>query len=195
MSFQPILSKRLFIFSAPSGAGKTTIARHLLGQYNFLQFSVSATTRPRRLNEIHGRDYYFLSREEFESAIQDHQLAEYEEIFGNYYGTLHSEIHRSLEVGKSLIFDIDVKGALSLQRSYQHDALLIFVAPPSLEELQQRLRARNTESEEQLALRLERVAMEMSEQHKFDEIIVNDDLDRALAEARALVRKYAQIPE
>jgi guanylate kinase len=182
--------KRLVIFSAPSGAGKTTIARHLLDQYPQMTFSVSATTRPRRPQETHAKDYYFLSKEEFEMAIANGELAEYEQIFGNYYGTLKREINTALEVGKVLVFDIDVKGALSLQRAYPDDSLLIFVAPPSMDVLKQRLRERNTESEEQLQLRFARAEMELQEQHKFDEIIVNDNLDQAFNAARELMQKY-----
>jgi guanylate kinase len=185
-----MLQKRLFIFSAPSGAGKTTIARHLLAQYSQMRFSVSATTRPRRGEELHAKDYYFLSKQEFEVAIANNDLAEYEQIFGNYYGTLKSEINSALEAGKILVFDIDVKGALSLQRAYPDDALLIFVAPPSMEILKQRLTERNTESEEQLQLRLARAEMELQQQERFDEIIVNDNLEQAFHAARELVRKY-----
>ncbi|MCS6807313.1 MAG: guanylate kinase [Bacteroidota bacterium] len=184
-------SKRLFVFSAPSGAGKTTIARHLLDTYAFMQFSVSATTRPRREHEVDGKDYYFLSVEEFEAAIQRGELIEYERIFGNYYGTLRSEVERALAANKVLVFDIDVNGALSLQKAYPRESLLIFVAPPSMEVLAQRLRARNTESQEQLALRLARAEMELQQQSRFDEVIVNDDLNRAFAHARCLVERYA----
>jgi guanylate kinase len=183
--------KRLFIFSAPSGAGKTTIAKHLLAQYSHLTFSVSATTRPPRLpQEVHAKDYYFFTKEEFAQAIEKKELAEYEQIFGNYYGTMKSEINAALEAGKALVFDIDVKGALSLQHAYPDDALLIFVAPPSMEILKQRLRERNTESEEQLQLRLARAEMELQQQEKFDEIIVNDNLEQAFQAARDLVQKY-----
>ncbi|MFY8001930.1 MAG: guanylate kinase [Candidatus Kapaibacteriota bacterium] len=186
--------KRLFIFSAPSGAGKTTIAKHLLTQYDFMRFSISATTRARRPQETHAKDYYFLSLAEFEEAVRHGDLAEHEQIFGNYYGTLRSEIDSALRDGKSLVFDIDVKGALSLQRAYPSESLLIFVAPPSMEVLTRRLTERNTESDEQLKLRLERAAMELAEQDKFDEIIVNDDLERAFADARAIVEQYAPLP-
>jgi guanylate kinase len=183
--------KRLFIFSAPSGAGKTTIARHLLEQFPQMKFSVSATTRSRRAQETHAKDYYFLSKEEFENAIQNNELAEHEQIFGNHYGTLKSEIDSALNEGKILVFDIDVKGALSLQRAYPNDALLIFVAPPDMETLKQRLRERNTESEEQLQLRFARAEMELQAQDKFDEIIVNDNLEKAFHAARELVHKHA----
>jgi guanylate kinase len=182
--------KQLFIFSAPSGAGKTTIARHLLEQYpQQMTFSISATTRHKRPSEQHGRDYYFLSRAEFEASIERGEFAEYEEFFGNYYGTLKSEITRALAAGKCLVFDVDVKGALSLKRAYPEESLLIFVAPPSMEELRQRLRARNTESEEQLHLRFARAEMEMAEQRAFDVTIVNDDLARAFRAARELAER------
>jgi guanylate kinase len=184
-------SKRLFVFSAPSGAGKTTIARHILDRYDFTRFSVSATTRAKRPNEVHGRDYYFLTPEEFETAIAERKLAEYEQIFDNYYGTLNSEIETAFAAGKALVFDIDVKGALSLERAYPDDTVLIFIAPPTIAELERRLTMRNTESDEQLALRLERVATELAEQDKFHEVIVNDDLEQAFAEARAIVERYA----
>ena len=183
--------KRLFIFSAPSGAGKTTIAKHLLTRFPFMKFSISATTRARRAQETHGKDYYFLSVEEFEAAIERGELAEYERIFGNYYGTLKSEINAALDAGKCLIFDIDVKGALSLQRAYPDDALLVFVAPPSMEALARRLSERNTESSEQLSLRLARAEMELAEQDKFDELIVNDNLEQAFADARAIVERFS----
>ncbi len=181
--------KKLFIFSAPSGAGKTTIARHLLERYPQMTFSVSATTRLRRPNEVHGRDYYFLSREEFEASITRDEFAEYEEFFGNYYGTLKSEINRALEAGLYPVFDIDVKGALSLKRSYPQESLLIFVAPPSMDELRRRLSARNTESEEQLQLRLARAEMELAQKDVFDVIIVNEDLESALQAARELAER------
>jgi guanylate kinase len=185
--------KRLFIFSAPSGAGKTTIARHLLERYPQMTFSISATTRPKRPNEEHGRDYYFLSRADFEAAIERSEFAEYEEFFGNYYGTLKSEVQSALQAGKCLVFDVDVKGALSLRRAYPEDSLLIFVAPPSMDELRHRLRARNTESEEQLQLRFARAEMEMAEQDTFDEIIINDDLERAFEAARMLAEREMRV--
>ncbi len=158
-----------------------------------MKFSISATTRPRREKETHAKDYYFLSKGEFQTALRANELAEYEEIFGNFYGTLKSEINAALSEGKLLVFDIDVKGALSLQRAYPDDSLLIFVAPPSMEILQQRLTERNTESAEQLRLRLARAEMELQEQGKFDEIIVNDTLEHSFQAARELVYKYARL--
>lgn len=184
--------KQLFVISAPSGAGKTTIARHLLTKFPFMAFSVSATTRSQRPNEENGRDYYFLSRDDFERRIAHGDLVEHEEIFGNLYGTLISEIEKSLGVGKLLVFDVDVKGALSLKRAFPDEALLIFIAPPSFEKLEQRLESRNTESQEQLKLRLSRAEMEISMQSEFDAVIINDNLERAFAEAEALVLEQSE---
>jgi guanylate kinase len=183
--------QRLFIFSAPSGAGKTTIARHLLESYpERMTFSISATTRAKRAGEEHGRDYYFLSREEFQAAVARGEFAEHEEFFGNYYGTFKAEVQRALDAGQFVVFDVDVKGALSLQRAYPNDALLIFVAPPSMDELRRRLSARKTETAEQLELRFARAVMEMSEMGKFDVVIMNNDLDLALSFARTLAEEH-----
>ena len=181
--------RRLIVLSAPSGAGKTTVARYLLETIPGAVFSVSATTRPRRNGEIDGRDYHFLSREEFERKIAQGELVEYEEIFGNYYGTLRSATEDALRRGSVMIFDVDVKGALSLKRAYPDDTFLLFIAPPSLEELERRLRHRGTETEEQIRRRLERAAMEMSYRDQFDATIVNDDLARTLEQTQALVEQ------
>lgn len=183
-------AKRLFIFSAPSGAGKTTITRHLLQQFPDLCFSISATTRPCRPGEVHGREYYFLPRETFERHIADGDLVEYEEIFGNLYGTLKSEIQRAIDLGKYLVFDVDVKGALALKKAFPEDALLIFIAPPDIDKLRERLQARNTESDEQLQLRLARAEMEMDRQGEFDIIIINDDLQTSLNEAEQIIAAH-----
>lgn len=182
--------KRLFIFSAPSGAGKTTITQYLLQRFPSLCFSISATTRQQRPGEVHGRNYYFLTREEFEQRIANSELAEYEEIFGNLYGTLKSEIQRALDEGRHLVFDVDVKGALALRNAFPDDSLLIFIAPPDLDKLRERLSARNTESEEQLRLRLARAEMEMERQNEFDILLINDDLATALDEAEQVVAAH-----
>lgn len=181
--------RRLIVLSAPSGAGKTTVARHLLETIPEAVFSVSATTRPRRNGEIDGRDYHFLSREEFERKISEGELIEYEEIFGNYYGTLRTPTEEALRQGNVMIFDVDVKGALSLKHAYPDDTFLVFIAPPSLEELELRLRHRGTETEEQIRRRLERAAMEMNYRDQFDATIVNDDLSYTLKQAHALVER------
>ena len=180
---------KLIVISAPSGAGKTTIAREILKRNPSCAFSVSATTRPMRAGEVDGRDYFFLSREEFERRVHAGEFVEWEEIFGNLYGTLRSEIDRALLAGRHLLFDVDVKGGLSIKRHYPH-ALLIFIEPPSLEVLRQRLHNRHTEDAATLARRMERVAMEMETGKAFDRHCVNDDLGRAVEEVQGLVQEY-----
>jgi guanylate kinase len=152
-----------------------------------LGFSVSATTRNKRPAEVHGRDYFFLSREEFKNRIAADDLIEYEEIFGNYYGTLKSVVQEALNRGEFLIFDVDVKGALSLRKAFPDDTLLLFVSPPDLETLAVRLRNRHTETEEQISLRLSRAEMEMGHRDQFDHVLVNDDLHKTLEKAVEIV--------
>lgn len=184
--------KHLIVLSAPSGAGKTTVARHLLSAFPFLRFSVSATTRPKRAGEVHGKDYFFLSRDEFRHAIEQNDLIESEEIFGNYYGTLRSIVSEAVARGEFLVFDVDVKGALSLRAAFPDDTLLIFVAPPDLETLAARLRSRHTESEEQIEMRLARAEMEMGHRDRFDHVLVNAVLTDTLARAEQLVREHTE---
>ena len=172
--------------SSPSGGGKSTIARHLMGIFRNLSFSVSATTRDMRPGETHGKEYYFISKTEFQSKIKQCDLIEYEELFGNYYGSLKSATDEAIVNDKYLIFDVDVKGALSLQKLYPKEALLIFVAPPSMEVLEQRLRNRGTENEEQIQKRIARAEMEMSQKELFDYVIVNDILEDTLKEAEKI---------
>jgi guanylate kinase len=181
------MPKQLIVISAPSGAGKTTVARHLLQRFPQLRFSVSAATRPKRPGEVDGRDYFFWSREQFEQAIARGELVEYEEIFGHLYGTLRSQVEQALSAGEFLLFDIDVKGALALRRAYPEQTFLIYVAPPSIEELERRLRQRGTESEEQIRRRLERAAMELQFQDHFDVVIRNEQLEQTLARAEQIV--------
>lgn len=184
--------KHLIVLSAPSGAGKTTVARHLLSTFPQLRFSVSATTRPMRAGEVHGRDYFFLQREEFREAIKQGDLIEYEEIFGNYYGTLRSAVSQAVQRGDFVVFDVDVKGAVSLRSAFPDDTLLLFIAPPSLEVLATRLRSRHTETEEQITLRLARAEMEMGHQDQFDIVLVNDDLQATVRRAEGLVREHVE---
>ena len=175
---------KLIIVTAPSGAGKTTIVRHLLNTFNFLDFSVSVTTRAKRAHETEGKDYYFKSSDAFKQLIKDEAFAEYEEVYENqFYGTLKSEIERIWKGGKRIVFDIDVKGATNLKKQYQHQAYAIFIAPPSLEVLENRLKARDTETPQSLKKRLTRVRKEMEYQDSFDTVLINDDLQTALREA------------
>jgi len=188
------MMKQLIVLSAPSGAGKTTVAKHLLATFPKLRFSVSATTRTMRPGEQHARDSFFLSREEFAERLRHEDLIEYEEIFGNYYGTLRSVVEQAMARGEFLVFDVDVKGALSLRNAFPNDTLLLFIAPPNLEVLADRLRNRHTETDEQVALRLSRAEMEMSLRDQFDDVIVNDDLQRTLQRAEVLVRSVTDGP-
>jgi guanylate kinase len=180
---------RLIVISAPSGAGKTTIAQEILRLNPSLAFSVSATTRPRRASETDGKDYVFLGKEEFRRRVEAGEFVEWEEIYGELYGTLRSAIDVALAEGKHLLFDIDVKGGLSIKQAYPQ-ALLIFIAPPSAEALRQRLIARHTENAETLARRLARVPMEMSLGERFDHTVVNDDLAAAIREVQTLVSPF-----
>lgn len=190
--------RKLIIFTAPSGAGKTTIVKHLLKQRDDLAFSISACTRPQRYGEINGLDYYFLSTEEFRRRVTANDFLEWEEVYeGQYYGTLRSEIERLWAEGKHVIFDIDVKGAHNIQRQYPKNSLTIFVKTRTPDVLFQRLRDRRTEDEESLRRRLGRAKEELSYENKFDVALVNDDLDAALQQAELLVNEfisYGRIP-
>ncbi len=177
----------LIVVAAPSGSGKTTIAKAVMQRHPEILFSVSATTRTMRPGETHGKDYFFLTREEFETRIAANDLIEYEEIYGNLYGTLKSEVDRALAAGRVMLFDVDVKGALSIKRLYRDDALLIFISPPSVDELRRRLENRKTEDAATVERRMARVAMELELGKEFDVRVVNDDLDRAVNEVNALV--------
>ncbi|MDQ7947607.1 MAG: guanylate kinase [Pedobacter sp.] len=182
---------KLIIFSAPSGAGKTTIVRHLLKKFPELSFSVSATTRDPRGSEKHHNDYYFISKEDFLHRVARQEFVEFEEVYsGTFYGTLRSEIERIWNAGKHVIFDIDVEGGLRLKRKYEADALAIFVQPPSLAVLKERLSGRGTDSEEKLQERFLKAEKELLYADKFDVILKNYDLNEACAEAERLVRAF-----
>lgn len=184
-------TNKLIIFTAPSGAGKTTIVRHLLKTRRDISFSISACTRPPRHGEVNGMDYYFLSTEEFKRKVQQGDFVEYEEVYENqFYGTLKSEIERLWAEGKHVLFDIDVKGALSIKRAFGGQALSIFVKPPSFEILKQRLINRRTEDEASLRKRIQRVKEEMTYERHFDVTLVNNNLELALSEAEHLVEKF-----
>jgi len=184
---------RALIFTAPSGAGKTTIVRHLLRQYNnCLGFSISATTRPPRPGERHGKDYYFMSKDEFLHHIKNHAFLEWEEVYPDvYYGTLRAEIDRLWQSGKVAVFDIDVKGARSIKKVLGSDALAVFVHPPDMDSLLQRLRRRNTEAAESVHLRLQRAKEELHYRFRFDITLFNDVLEPTLRAAERIVRYYA----
>jgi guanylate kinase len=178
----------LFAVAGPSGCGKTTIAREIMRRHPQILFSVSATTRPKRAVETDGKDYFFLPKREFEERIARGELVEWEEIYGDYYGTLKSEVDRAIGSGTPMLFDVDVKGALSIRKKYPLNALLIFIKPPSLEILIERLRNRKTETPESFARRIERVTMELGMADQFDAAIVNDILETAWDEADAIVK-------
>ena len=182
---------KLIIFSAPSGAGKTTIVHHLLKKIPVLEFSISATTRQPRGEEVDQKDYYFISTEEFLHRIAKKQFVEFEEVYsGTFYGTLRHEIERIWAQGKTVMFDIDVEGGLHLKRKYEEQALAIFVQPPSLEVLKQRLSGRGTDSAEKLQERFIKAEKELNYAPKFDIILKNYDLETACAEAEKLVRDF-----
>lgn len=182
---------KMFIFTAPSGAGKTTIVRHLLKTYDFLDFSVSATTREMRDYEVDGKDYYFLTPEEFRKRVDNDEFIEWEEVYKDqYYGTLKSEVNRVWESGKHIVFDIEVKGATNIKNLYKDKCQAIFIKPPSLEILIERLTNRKTESDASLKKRIARVKREMEYQDTFDAILVNDLLQVALKEAEFMVETF-----
>lgn len=183
---------KAIIFSAPSGSGKTTIVKHLLEKNSDLGFSISASTRDKRgRTEAHGKDYYFLSPEEFKQKIDNNDFIEWEEVYeGNFYGTLKSEIHRIWQQGKNVIFDVDVKGGLNLKKYFGDKALAIFVKVPTLEILKERLNDRGTESEESLSRRLFKANFEMSFQDQFDVVLVNENLNKSLQEAQQLYADF-----
>ena len=179
------------IVSAPSGAGKTTIVQHLLSRFPELEFSISATSRPRRASETDGRDYWFISTEEFLARREAGAFVEWEEVYpGQFYGTLRSELAGIRSRGHHAIFDVDVVGGKRLKKIFGVNALALFVAPPSLEALEQRLRTRGTESPESLKKRLDKAAREMTYAQYSDTTIVNDDLPKACSEAERLVRDF-----
>ncbi len=182
---------KLFIFSAPSGAGKTTIVKHLLaGGFN-LEFSISATSRGMRHTETDGKDYYFLTPEEFQKKVEAGEFLEWEEVYaGTCYGTLKSEVERIRNSGKHVVFDVDVVGGLNIKKYYGDEALAVFVKPPSVEELRNRLVVRSTDAPEVIEKRVQKAEYELSFAPKFDVILVNDHLERAFAEAERIVGEF-----
>lgn len=182
--------RKLIAVTAPSGAGKTTIVRHLLSTYEHLDFSVSATTREMRKHEVNAKDYYFIGVEKFKHKIEEGAFIEWEEVYENqFYGTLKSEVDRLWKLDKDIIFDIDVKGAVNIKEIYP-ESLCIFIKPPSLEILENRLKARKTETPKSLKKRIARVKKEMTYQNKFDVVLVNDVLEVALKEAEVIIENF-----
>lgn len=188
---------KIIIFSAPSGAGKTTIVKHLLHVNPQLNFSISACTRDKRgRNETHGKDYYFITPDDFRKKIDEDAFVEWEEVYeGAFYGTLKSEIERIWSLGKHAILDVDVKGGLAIKNFYKDRALAIFVKPPSVEELAKRLEARATDSASSISSRVFKAKFELSFEDKFDTVIVNDNLEKAFAEAEKLVNNFLNSEE
>ena len=184
------VDEKLLIFSAPSGAGKTTIVRHLLSKYSQLEFSVSACSRAPRGGEIDGKDYHFLTPDEFRQKIGNDEFDEWDEVYpGHYYGTLWSELRRIWAKGNVVMFDVDVKGGINLKKKFPNSSISVFVMPPSVEELRQRLVNRGTETAEKIEMRVSKAQHEIEFADQFDVVIVNDKLDDALAMAEKTVQQ------
>ena len=191
MSSKPLRLGKSIIVSAPSGAGKTTIVHRLMTEISALAFSISACSRGARPMEQEGKDYYFLGVEGFKKAIENEEFIEWEEVYADhYYGTLIREVQRLWDEGKVIIFDVDVVGGLNLKALFKEHALSIFIKPPSVGILEKRLRARETESEERIALRIKKSAWELSQAESFDVCILNDDLEKAVSEAKIKVKRF-----
>lgn len=187
--------KKLIIFSAPSGAGKTTLVHHVLQKFpHLLGFSVSATSRSKRINEEHGKDYYFITSEEFQKKIDRDEFLEWEEVYpGIFYGTLKSEVERIWKQGKAVVFDIDVEGGLNLKEKFGKNALAIFVMPPSLKILEERLKKRNTDSPQSIERRIAKAENELKTAELFDVSIINENLEQAKKDAEKIVKSFLQI--
>ncbi len=179
---------KLLIFSAPSGSGKTTLVQYIMKQLDSLEFSISATSRSSRKNEIDGKDYYFLTPEEFKAKINRDEFVEWEEVYKDrYYGSLKSEVERIRTNGKHVVFDVDVVGGVNIKKMYKDDALGIFVMPPSIEVLKDRLFSRGTDSINDIQTRIDKAEYELTFSNRFDEIVINDDLEVAKEKALKLV--------
>ena len=187
-------SGKLVIFSAPSGSGKSTLVHYLMETVEGFGFSISATSRAPRGSEQHGVDYFFLTAEEFRQKVDAGDFLEWEEVYKDtYYGSLKSEVEKRWSQGQAVAFDIDVVGGLNLKKQFRHRALALFIQAPSIQELERRLRARGTDSAQKIAQRIEKATWEMEQCDGFDHIIINDDLDRAKDEAKALLKAFLAI--
>lgn len=181
---------KLIVFSAPSGTGKSTIAREVLERVGGLAFSVSATTRQKRPGEEHGMHYYFLDRQDFEERIRQGGFIEYEFFFGNYYGTLLDKTREAIDAGRNLLLDLDVKGALNLKKLFPDSALLVFIKPPDMDTLRERLIKRGGADQDALQERLDRASLELAHAGEFDETVVNDTLERAVGEITEKITRF-----
>lgn len=185
--------KKLIIVSAPSGTGKTTIVREVLKDIPNISFSISAASREPRGQEKHGEDYYFLGIEGFKDAIGREEFLEFEEVYPNqFYGTLHKEVERIWSMGHTVIFDMDVVGGLNLKKQFGDRALALFIKPPSFEALRERLEGRNTETEEKIQMRLAKAEQEIARSPEFDFIVVNDNLEQAVAETKQIIKDFIE---
>jgi guanylate kinase len=181
----------LIVVSAPSGSGKTTIVKQMLAAGLNLEFSISAASRAPRINEVNGKDYYFLTVEDFRKKISENAFVEWEEVYpGSYYGTLKSEITRIRQKGNHVIFDVDVVGGLNIKKQYAGDCLALFIRPPSVAELEKRLRGRSTDSEETIKKRIAKAEYELSFASQFDRVIVNDVLEDAIGETYSAIHSF-----
>ena len=191
MKYAVMENKKVIIFSAPSGAGKSTIVNHLLKKFPFLEFSVSATSRPPRGTEQNGKEYYFITADEFRRKIAAGELVEYQEVYqGSFYGTLKSEVERIWAKGHIILFDIDVKGGVNLKKLYGNKAMAVFIQPPSLKVLEERLRNRGTDTEAAIETRIHKAIEEMTYAPDFDKVIVNDKLEDSFAQAEKIVTDF-----
>ncbi len=189
------LKGRMLIISAPSGAGKSTLVNHLLGTGLPLLFSISATSRKPRGDEVNGREYYFITAAEFRRRIGRGEFVEWEEVYkDHFYGTLHSEIERIISLGRTPLFDVDVQGGINLKRIFGESALSIFIMPPSVEELRRRLISRGTDTPEKIEMRVEKAAEEMTFAGRFDRVVVNDRLEAACNEIETIVKEFLSAP-
>ncbi|MFM6983809.1 MAG: guanylate kinase [Chitinophagaceae bacterium] len=183
--------KKAIIFSAPSGSGKTTVVNHLMSVMPELGFSVSATTRKPRENEVHGREYYFLDLEDFKQKVANNEFLESEEVYnGIFYGTLNSEVERLWSLGKTVIFDVDVAGGVRIKKKFGDNALSIFLRPPSIDILMDRLRKRSTEVEHQLQMRIDKAHYELQFENQYDIVLINDQLEETLQKAEDIVKTF-----